>query len=260
MLDFQEDVHVFSTPDRVGAAAGRAIEDCILKLQENQETIRIIFAAAPSQDTMLAYLAKSQHIKWHKIIAFNMDEYLGLPNGAPQLFSKYLEDRLFSKVELKGQFTINPKSGIQEEIDRYSTLINEQPIDIVCLGIGENGHIAFNDPPVANFNDSETIKVVVLDEDCRTQQVHDECFDSLENVPKKALTLTIPALLRGKHLFCVVLGANKSDAVEHALAWPVTTAWPASILTTHPDCKFYFDREAYGDLKNAELGAVNRIK
>lgn len=250
MVDFQKDITVFSESNLVGIAAGKEIEACILKLQEQQDTIRIVFASAPSQDAMLGYIAKSPHIKWHKIVAFNMDEYLGLPKDAPQLFSKYLENKLFSKVALKARFTINANSKIQEEIERYSQLINEAPIDIVCLGIGENGHIAFNDPPVAKFNDPETIKVVELDENCRSQQVNDACFDSIMQVPKKALTLTIPALLKGQNLFCVAVGAKKSNAVKNALTNPVSTSCPASILTTHANCKFYFDQEAYKDIAN----------
>lgn len=248
MLDFNKDIHVLSAPNSVGIAAGKAIEARILKLQEHQETIRMIFASAPSQDAMLAYLVKSSRIQWDKIIAFNMDEYLGLAQGAPQLFANYLEDKLFSKVELKAQYTINPHSEIAEEIKRYSTLINEKPIDIVCLGIGENGHIAFNDPPVANFDDPETIKIVELDKECRAQQVNDDCFASINEVPEKALTLTIPALLQGDYIFCVVLGANKSNAVKNTLKGPLSTACPASVLTTHPNCKYYFDEEAYKEV------------
>lgn len=250
MLDFKRDIHVLSTYKEVGLAAGKAIEARIVALQESQETIRIIFAAAPSQNSMLDYLVKSSVIMWHKIIAFNMDEYLGLPEEAPQLFSKYLEAKLFSKVKLKAQLTINPQSGIQEEIKRYSRLINEEPIDIVCLGIGENGHIAFNDPPVARFDDPETIKVVELDEDCRIQQVNDDCFDAISKVPNKALTLTIPALLKADYLFCVVVGENKSVAVKDTLKGVISTTCPASILRTHRNCKYYFDQDAYKDIAN----------
>lgn len=250
MLDLKKDIHVLPTSKEVGLAAGKAIEAQIVALQESQETIRIIFAAAPSQNSMLEYLVKSSVIMWHRIIAFNMDEYLGLPEESPQLFSKYLEAKLFSKVKLKAQLTINPQSGIEEEIKRYSRLINEEPIDIVCLGIGENGHIAFNDPPVANFNDPETIKVVELDEACRIQQVNDDCFDDINKVPNKALTLTIPALLKANHLFCVVVGENKSAAVKETLKGAISTTCPASILRTHRNCKYYFDQAAYKDIAN----------
>ena len=248
IANFPENIHVSVDRKSAALAAGMAVEKCIEKLQKEKETIRIIFAAAPSQNGMLDYLANSAKIKWENIVAFNMDEYIGLPKEAPQLFSKYLEKRLFSKVNLKEEFTINSHKDTQEEIERFTKLINELPIDIVCLGIGENGHIAFNDPPVADFRDPETIKIVELDEACRLQQVNEECFDSLEEVPEKALTLTIPALIKGDNLFCVVLGKNKAEAVKNALMGPVDKSCPASILTRHPNCEYFFDEEAFGNI------------
>lgn len=185
MINFKTDVHVFSTPEKVGVAAGKAIESCIVSLQKKQKTIRIVFAAAPSQNTMLAYLSASKLIHWHKIVAFNMDDYLDLPSTAPQRFSVYLEKHLFSKVKVKEKNLITPTALVEEELGRYTKLIHQAPIDIVCLGIGENGHIAFNDPPVANFNDPKTIKVVTLDKGCRVQQVNDGCFATVQEVPKK---------------------------------------------------------------------------
>lgn len=253
MIDFQKDINVFSEQDMVGIAAGKAVESCIVKLQKNQKQVRIIFAAAPSQSAMLEYLANSERINWQQIVAMNMDEYIGLPVDAEQFFSKFLERKLFSKVQLKAKLTINTQGDIKSELERYSKLINQDEIDIVCLGIGENGHIAFNDPPVANFNDPETIKVVELEDACKIQQVNDQCFTTLDEVPKSAITLTIPALMKGKHLFCVVLGANKSEAVKNTLTGPVSLSCPASILTTHPNCKFYFDKKAAKGLTISQL-------
>ncbi|WP_308990401.1 glucosamine-6-phosphate deaminase [Mariniflexile litorale] len=244
MLDFNQNINVLSNKRTTGVAAGKAVEDCIVQLQKTKESIRIVFAAAPSQDSMLDYLTKSKLIDWSKIEAFHMDEYIGLKPGSPQLFSSYLENNLFSKVPLNKN-TINVNNDVSSEIKRYTNLLEEAPIDIVCLGIGENGHLAFNDPHVADFNDSEIVKVVELDDACRLQQVNDGCFESFQKVPEKAITLTIPTLLKGTHLFCVVLGANKSDAVKNALTEPISTSCPASILTTHPDCNYYFDKEAY---------------
>ncbi|MCM4156015.1 glucosamine-6-phosphate deaminase [Gramella sp. AN32] len=257
MLESREDINVLSTGELAGVAAGKKIESCIEKLQKDKKIIRIVFAAAPSQDAMLDYLSKSKTIKWSNIVAFNMDEYIGLPEGATQSFANYLEENLFSKVSLKKKYTINPSSAIDEELTRYSKLISVAPIDIVCLGIGENGHIAFNDPPVADFNDKHIIKTVNLDEPCRLQQVHDGCFDTLEDVPKKALTLTIPTLLSGKHLFCVVLGAKKSEAVKNTFSGSVTTSCPASILTTHDNCEFFFDEAAFKDASKIKPKILN---
>ncbi|WP_445733372.1 6-phosphogluconolactonase [Mariniflexile sp.] len=251
MLDFNKNINVLSNKATAGIAAGKAIEDCIIKLQKTKKQIRIIFAAAPSQDSMLNYLTTSKSINWNKIVAFHMDEYIGLKPSAPELFSSYLEDKLFSKVDLV-KHTFNLNNDVSNEIKKYTKLLEEAPIDIVCLGIGENGHLAFNDPHVADFNDPEIVKVVQLDDACRLQQVNDGCFDSIDKVPQRAITLTIPTLLKGTHLFCVVLGANKSEAVKNALTEPVNTSCPASILTTHPDCKYYFDKEAFKDIKSLQ--------
>ncbi|SIO21138.1 6-phosphogluconolactonase [Algoriphagus halophilus] len=253
MEEIQQEIHVFSTRDLAWKAAGKAVEKCIEDLQETQEEIRMIFAAAPSQTGILNYLAASSKIKWEKIVAMHMDEYIGLPIGATQFFSKYLEENLFSKVPFKEVHLIRTHGSQELEINRYSDLLMKAPIDIVCLGIGENGHIAFNDPPVANFKDSVLIKKVQLDQACRAQQVHDGCFESLDDVPKTALTLTIPALMSGDNLFCVVLGENKSEAVKNTLTGPLSEACPATILRTHPQCKFYFDAAAVSKLPHAPL-------
>jgi len=244
------DVNVFPSRKEMGEAAGKDIENKIIELLKLKPEIRMIFAAAPSQNEVLAYLANSEKIEWNRIIAFHMDEYIGLNNTAPQLFSVYLNDRLFGKVNFKKVNLIDGNSSVEEEIDRYSALITEAPIDIVCLGIGENGHIAFNDPPVADFNDVQIIKKVKLDKSCREQQVNEGCFNTLEDVPKKALTLTIPIMMAADFLFCVVPGSSKHEAVYNTLNGPVSTSCPASVLQNHPNCRFYFDEEAHGSKLN----------
>lgn len=245
MPEPNQNIEVFPDKETTGIAAGKAVETCIVELQKSQDTVRIIFAAAPSQDSMLAYLTKSDLINWNRIVAFNMDEYIGLEPDSPELFSAYLEKSLFSKVEVKEKHTIQSDTIVSEELERFTALLNVAPIDIVCLGIGENGHIAFNDPPVADFNDPKVLKVVELDEACRQQQVNDGCFETLKKVPQHAITLTIPTLLKGKYLFCVVIGPTKSQAVKNTLLGPISTACPASILTEHPNCSYFFDKEAY---------------
>lgn len=239
-----KNLNIYPSKVEVGCAAGAAIEKKITELQEIQEEVRIIFAAAPSQNETLDYLTKSKLIDWSKINAFNMDEYLGLPPDSDQLFSNYLNEKLFSKVNIGGINVINTLGDVLEEMDSYKNKIMEKDIDIVCLGIGENGHIAFNDPPVADFNDSQVIKIVKLDKLCRQQQVNDECFETIEKVPKEAVTLTIPALMNGRYIYCIVTGSNKANAVKGTLSGPVDEGCPASILRTHPHCKFYLDNAA----------------
>ena len=231
----------------MGLAAGRDVEARVAGLLEFKDEVRMVFAAAPSQNEMLDYLAGSRLIDWSRVTAFHMDEYIGLNGGADQLFSLYLERRLFSKVKMKNVHLINGNTDTEKEAGRYSSLLTEAPLDIICLGIGENGHIAFNDPPVADFSDTMVVKKVSLDRACRLQQVNEGCFTTLEEVPEKALTLTIPVIFKASHLFCVVPGKSKREAVYNTLNGPVTTACPASVLQKHPDCSFYFDRDSFGD-------------
>jgi len=242
-----KNVNVFSTREEMGAAAGTEIEAKIVELLKIKKEIRMVFAAAPSQNEILDYLATSNIIEWNRIIAFHMDEYIGLSCDADQLFSAYLRKKLFDRVRFKQVHLINSCTGIPDEIKRYSDLITEAPIDIVCLGIGENGHIAFNDPPVADFNDPLAVKEVSLDRSCRLQQVNEGCFASFEDVPEKALTLTIPVIFNATHLFCVVPGLSKRNAVRNTIYGPVDTSCPASVLQNHPDCSFYFDKDSFGE-------------
>ncbi len=236
--------HVFSTRKKMGQAAGSVVEERINDLLSKQDELRMIFAAAPSQNEMLHYLAQSDQIDWSKITAFHMDEYIGLPTDAPQRFANFLKEKLFDQVPLKAVHLIEGDDNSEKECQRYANLLAEKPIDIVCLGIGENGHIAFNDPPVADFDDPKLVKVVDLDARCRQQQVNDGCFVSLDVVPAQAITLTIPMLTSGKYLYCVVPGPTKREAVGNTLNGAISTDCPASILRTHQNCQLYLDTES----------------
>ena len=246
-------VKVFADRKAMGAEAAMDCARAIRKVLERQRICRMIFAAAPSQNELLADLARADGVDWSKVHAFHMDEYIGLPDDASQRFGIFLRDRIFGhlpfgKVEYLAANAGMDAKTIDDEIQRYSMLIQQAMIDIVCLGIGENGHIAFNDPGVADFDDSVTVKEVVLDEKCRMQQVHDGCFTDFDAVPKKALSLTIPALMSGGRLFCVVPGAMKAQAVHDMLKGPVTELCPASILRRHHDCTLYLDADSAGKI------------
>lgn len=243
-------IYVYNTRKAMGDAAGKEVEDKIIELLNHQQKIRMIFAAAPSQKELLSYLRKSSKISWDRITAFQMDEYVGLSADAPQLFSNFLKTHLFDHVNLKAVHLMDGNTNNIEECNRYSALLEEEPIDIVCLGIGENGHIAFNDPP-AYINDPETMKMVELDQACQQQQVNDGCFSSLDQVPQQALTLTIPTLVRGNYLFCVVPGKSKREAVYRTLNYAVSPECPASYLQRHENCKLFLDVDSYG--KNGSL-------
>lgn len=171
-----------------------------------------------------------------------MDEYINLGENAPQRFGNFLKERIFDKFNFKSVHYLNGNvANIEEECHRYSQLLVDYPIDIVCMGIGENGHLAFNDPPVADFNDSKKVKVVELDLACRQQQVNDRCFATLGEVPLRALTLTIPVLMGAEVINCVVPGETKAQAVLNTLTRPIDTAFPSTVLRTHRGTVVFLD-------------------
>ena len=179
--------------------------------------------------------------------AFHMDEYIGLAPDAPQGFANFLRAAIFTKVPFRSVNCLDGTAASRDpaaECARYSQLLRRFPVDITCMGIGENGHIAFNDPPVADFDDPALVKPVALDEICRNQQVHDGCFATLDDVPTHALTLTVPALMHAAQVFCVVPAATKARAVRDTLLGDIRTACPASILRRHPAATLYLDADS----------------
>jgi glucosamine-6-phosphate deaminase len=236
-------LHVMVYPDRnaSGAAAAEAIVVEVRELLKEKEEVNIIFAAAPSQNEVLGGL-RSKDLEWNRINAFHMDEYVGLSSEAPQCFGKFLSNALFSHLPFKSVYLINGNAeDIEGECARYAALLEKYPADIVIIGIGENGHIAFNDPPVADFHDPLMVKKVKLDPACRRQQVNDGCFASIDEVPTHAITLTVPALMRGKSLHCVVPGPTKIDAVDNTIHREVREQYPSTILRKHLRAALYLD-------------------
>ncbi|WP_129724794.1 glucosamine-6-phosphate deaminase [Xylanivirga thermophila] len=229
----------------MGRGAANDAACVIKKLLNEKDDVNIIFAAAPSQNEFLEALMLDNDIEWGRINAFHMDEYIGLPADAPQGFGNFLKERIFDRVPFKSITYLNGNAtDIEEECIRYTKLLKDNPVDIVCMGIGENGHIAFNDPHVAFFNDDKWVKVVDLDLKCRNQQVHDGCFANLDAVPTHALTLTIPALLSAEHIFCVVPAITKAEAVKNTVNGPITEQCPASILRNHENAVLYVDKDS----------------
>lgn len=239
------EVRIFSDREDMGKEAARNVSDIIQKLLENRNEINMIFAAAPSQSDFLKELINDKRIRWEKINAFHMDEYIGLEKEAPQGFGNFLRDRIFSRVPFRSVHYINGRAeNPSVECERYARLLTQYPVDIVCLGIGENGHIAFNDPPVADFNDPKQVKVVELDRTCRQQQVNENLFAEVNLVPTHAITVTIPALLKAKYMFCMVPAGNKAKAVYHTLNDEISEKCPATILRTKEDAILYLDEES----------------
>lgn len=237
-------VLVFDSRKNMAEKAAFDIAQKIKELLNKKAEINMIFAAAPSQSDTLANLIKFEDIEWNRINAFHMDEYIGLPKGAPQAFGNFLKKDMFDKVPFKTVNLIDSTAtDIQAECERYGRLIDVN-IDIVCLGIGENGHIAFNDPDVADFGDKKIIKKVELDEMCCNQQVNDGCFEKISDVPRFALTLTVPTLFKGNYLFCMVPAVTKADAVKNTVEMDITEKCPATIMKKHDNAIIYCDNDS----------------
>ncbi len=241
-------VQVYDDRAGAGRAAALAVEQAIRDRQKAAGHANVVFAAAPSQNEFLAGLVASREIDWSGVVGFHMDEYLGLPSDHPASFRRYLQEHLFRLVGLdQGRVRLIPGERCDRPLQiclGYEDRLLAEPTDIVCAGIGENGHLAFNDPPVADFLDPVKVKVVRLDQACRAQQFHDACFDRIEDVPTHAFTLTIPALLAAPHISVVVPGPRKANAVLTTLRGPVSEACPATALRRHPGATLYLDRDA----------------
>lgn len=237
-------VRIYDTRRNMGEAAAADVAACIRELLAVKQEIYMIFAAAPSQNEFLAALAATPGIEWNRIHALHMDEYVGLPADAPQGFGNFLRAAIFGQVPFASVDYIGTESDPEETCRRYAALLQGIQVDIVCMGIGENGHIAFNDPPVADFNDPLTIKKVALDETCRLQQVHDGCFARIEEVPRYAVTLTVPTMFRARYIFCIVPAPTKANAVRATVCGPISEQCPASILRTHEHAILYTDSDS----------------
>lgn len=240
-------VKIYDTRAEMGCCAADDIAEAIRGVLARKDVCNMIFAAAPSQNEMLAALIAQPDIDWSRVNAFHMDEYIGLAPDAPQGFANFLRAALFDRVPFRSVNCLDGMAATRDaegECARYTALLRACPVDITCMGIGENGHIAFNDPPVADFDDPVLVKRVALDEVCRNQQVHDGCFAALDEVPTHALTLTVPALMHAAQVFCVVPAATKAEAVRRTLLGEISTACPASIMRRHPAATLYLDPDS----------------
>lgn len=227
----------------LGKLAARDIGAAMRDRLRDKHSLRMILAAAPSQSEMLAALACEPAIDWHRVTAFHMDEYIDLPEAAPQRFGTWLQRAFFDHVPAAKFHRIKPGTDPEDVCRAYASILNEAPIDLVLLGVGTNGHLAFNDPP-ADLHDPLAVKVVKLDQMCREQQVLDGCFATLDAVPTRAITLTVPTLLAGDKLFCCVPGRHKSAAVKAMMESPISGDCPATALRTHAQCTLYLDPES----------------
>ena len=237
-------VKKYDSRNAMGEAAGKEAAAYLAQRIAEKGEIWVIFAAAPSQNEMLATLAASAEVDWTKVHAVHMDEYVNLPADHPAGFGNFLDRAIFKKVPFASVDYITTTKTPDQIVEDYTKILSEHHIDACLMGIGENGHIAFNDPHVADFNDSAKIKKVDLDLMCRTQQVHDGCFGSLEEVPEYAMSLTIPTLFGADRLFCVVPAPTKANAVKATVNDAISEACPATIMRRHPDATLYVDPDS----------------
>ena len=236
-------------PDRarMGAAAAAHVAGRLATILANRDDARVIFAAAASQADFLDALAATPGIDWQRVVAFHLDEYVGLAPGDDRSFGEWLERGIWSRVrpgrveKLDGAAAA---SDPEAECARYGALLGAGGIDLALIGVGENGHLAFNDPHVADFDDPLAVKVVEIDDTSRHQQVRDGAFPSFETVPRLAMTVTMSALLASRAVSVVVPGAQKAAAVAAMLEGPIGTACPASALRDHPDALMFVDEAA----------------
>ncbi len=234
-------INIYNDAYHLGKAAGTAAADFIRRTIDKNGAANIILATGTSQFETLNQLTIEPGIDWSKVVMFHLDEYIGLPITHPASFRRYLLERFLSKVPpLKAAWLINGEADPNAECKRMGELISKYPIDVALVGIGENGHLAFNDPP-ADFETEQPYIIVELDEYCRLQQLGEGWFTSFDEVPQHAISMSIKQILLSKHIICSVPDKRKASAVAKCLEQPVSNLYPAGILRQHPDCTFYLD-------------------
>jgi glucosamine-6-phosphate deaminase len=235
------EIIIINNAKELGQAAGHAAAALIRRAISEKGSANIILATGTSQFETLNQLISEPGIDWSNVVMFHLDEYIGLPSTAKASFRNYLEERFIDKVpSLRATHLINGEADAEEECRRLSDLIRKHPVDVALVGIGENGHLAFNDPP-ADFVTEQPYIIVSLDEACRRQQLGEGWFHTFADVPKQAITMSINQIVKSKHIICSVPDSRKAMAVKNSLEQSVSDLYPASILQLHPNCTFYLD-------------------
>lgn len=249
-------IKILNTNEEAGRQAAQMAYEAIQNAITIRNQANIILATGASQFALLNQLVK-QPVEWSRVNVFHLDEYIDLPETHPASFRKYLRERFVSKITEKVNFV--PVDGSApdpfEECHRLSKIISEYPIDLACVGIGENGHLAFNDPP-ADFDTNEPYIVVDLDEACRKQQLGEGWFESLDAVPRRAISMSIKQIMKSTQIICTVPDLRKAVAVQKTVEGPITHLTPASILQSHPRCVLILDADSASLLNKESLGKV----
>jgi len=237
-------ITILENVSELGKAAGTHAAQLIRKQIEAKGSANIILATGTSQFEIINQVIREKNIEWNKVVMFHLDEYIGLREEHPASFRRYLRERFLSKLPpLKATYLINGETDPQQECDRLGDIIARHPIDVALAGIGENGHLAFNDPP-ADFETESPYIVVELDEASRKQQLGEGWFGTLGEVPHQAITMSIKQILKSEYIICSAPDKRKAVAVKNTLEQPVSNRYPASVLRTHENCSLYLDKES----------------
>jgi glucosamine-6-phosphate deaminase len=246
-------VVITQSANELGNEAAAYAATLIRDIIEEKGSANIILATGTSQFETLNALVEAKDIDWSKVTMFHLDEYIALPLSHPASFRKYLQERFISRVSpLKAVHLINGEGDIEQEVKKLSDIINQHPIDVALVGIGENGHLAFNDPP-ADFEIETPYLVVNLDEPCRKQQMGEGWFSTLEDVPLQAISMSVRQIMKSGHIICSVPDERKALAVKNSLTQEVSNMYPASILQQHLNCTFYLDKSSASLLSDQVL-------
>jgi glucosamine-6-phosphate deaminase len=235
------DVRVYDDVRELAAAAATDAVDAVRAALDTRGDANVMLATGNSQLEFLADLVTRTDVDWTRVTAFHMDEYAGLPATHPASFQRFMRDRVAARVPLRAFHYLDGTNESEAEARRYSELLSAHPLDLCCAGIGENGHLAFNDPPVADFDDPLLVKVVELDDRCKLQQVGEGHFATIADVPPRAITVTVPALVAAARLLVIVPEARKAAPVRATLEDPISTACPATILRRQEHATLYLD-------------------
>jgi glucosamine-6-phosphate deaminase len=245
------EVRVFRTDEELGAAAAIDAAAAIRSAVDQRNRANVMFASGNSQFAFLDALTARDDVPWDRVTAFHMDEYVGMDDTHPASFARYMRERITDVAHPAAFHYLDGMNDASAECARYANLLRNHPLDLCCLGVGENGHLAFNDPPFADFNDAHDVKEVELDDASRHQQVGEGHFATLDDVPRTAITVTIPALLRATRVLAVVPEARKAAAVQAALGGAIDTRCPASILRRTPQATLFLDQASAAHVSKA---------
>lgn len=246
-------VNILRDPKELGLEAGKEAASLIRKTIKEAGKANIILATGSSQFETLKQLIQEKDIAWEKVTMFHLDEYVGLPESHKASFRKYLKERFLNKVPpLKAAYLINGENNPEEECKRVGDLIRKNPIDVALVGIGENGHLAFNDPP-ADFDTDDPYIVALLNLECRQQQVNEDWFANVKEVPSRAISMSVKQIMLSKHIICSVPGERKAKAVRNCLENEISNLFPASILQKHPHCSLFLEESSASLLARPEI-------